>query len=196
MAEDIRTTRTKNKIKDAFIHLLETESYEKVSVSDIAREAGINRVTFYTHYIDKPCLLADIIDEMRKKFMIDAIEHASKLNSGSEIINYSVALTNSLLDIALANKKLITIMSKKENGVIQKIVETQVESFVTTILNKLSTVKEFKYPTKTVVSFLVPAFFGLIFGYVVSKDPIPEDEFRNDLHEITINLVKSNIFIK
>lgn len=48
-----RNTATESKLQEAITKLLSTKTLEQVSVSDICREAGINRGTFYAHYIDK-----------------------------------------------------------------------------------------------------------------------------------------------
>lgn len=48
-----RQTKTEERIRTALTVLLPKKGIEGVSVSDIAREAGINRGTFYAHYVDK-----------------------------------------------------------------------------------------------------------------------------------------------
>ncbi len=51
------TTRTKQLIKNVFIDLCQTQSFQKISVQKIANEAKINRQTFYYHFTDKYDLL-------------------------------------------------------------------------------------------------------------------------------------------
>lgn len=48
-----RNTATETKLQQAITKLLSVKTLDQVSVSDICREAGINRGTFYAHYIDK-----------------------------------------------------------------------------------------------------------------------------------------------
>ena len=48
-----RKTTTKSDLKAALTRLLREKDFEAISVSDITREAGVNRGTFYLHYIDK-----------------------------------------------------------------------------------------------------------------------------------------------
>lgn len=52
MAEH-RKTKTEGRIRAALTHLLRTKGLEGLTVSDVSREAGINRGTFYAHYVDK-----------------------------------------------------------------------------------------------------------------------------------------------
>ena len=196
MAEDIRTTRTKNKIKNAFLTILKTHSYEQITVSDIAKEANINRVTFYTHYIDKACLLADLTEDMKKKFVSDAIGYAKTIDSKDEIFKYSIGLSTALLTMFERNKEIIVLLSEKENGVISKILEEQIGSFVTIILRQLDQYMPLKYPIKYIASFVTPAYISLILKYVTDPNPIPRNEFTKLLSELTENIVKNKIFTK
>ncbi|MGM9904613.1 TetR family dihydroxyacetone kinase regulator [Enterococcus sp. 10A9_DIV0425] len=51
------TSHTKQLIKQVLINLCEQHSFRKISVQQIAQEAGINRQTFYYHFTDKVDLL-------------------------------------------------------------------------------------------------------------------------------------------
>jgi AcrR family transcriptional regulator len=48
-----RKTKTEQRILHALVHLLHTKGLEALTVSDVTREAGINRGTFYNHYVNK-----------------------------------------------------------------------------------------------------------------------------------------------
>lgn len=48
-----RTKKTREKIEEKFIQLLQEKSFPKITVQDILDAAGINRTTFYRHYRDK-----------------------------------------------------------------------------------------------------------------------------------------------
>ena len=59
-----RKTTTKSDLKVALTRLLKQKDFEAISVSDIAKEAGINRGTFYLHYVDKFDMIDQLIDEI------------------------------------------------------------------------------------------------------------------------------------
>ncbi|MBO5365138.1 MAG: TetR family transcriptional regulator, partial [Peptococcaceae bacterium] len=42
--------RSKTMIRQAFLELLQEKPYEKITVTDIAQRADLNRSTFYAHY--------------------------------------------------------------------------------------------------------------------------------------------------
>lgn len=52
-----KSQKTEDQIKAAVVNLLQTRSFEQITISDITRQAHINRGTFYLHYLDKYDLL-------------------------------------------------------------------------------------------------------------------------------------------
>ena len=48
--KDRRITKTRKSIQNAYLNLLRQKGTEKITISDIAREADIDRKTFYLHY--------------------------------------------------------------------------------------------------------------------------------------------------
>ncbi|MFT8498784.1 MAG: TetR/AcrR family transcriptional regulator, partial [Liquorilactobacillus satsumensis] len=60
MNKDIRNIRTEFQLKQALITLINSKGFNNLTVSDISRTAGINRGTFYIHYLDKYDLLKKV----------------------------------------------------------------------------------------------------------------------------------------
>lgn len=54
--------RADEAIQKAFFSLLEKKDFDKITASDIIRVSGVNRSTFYRHYVDK----YDILDRIRE----------------------------------------------------------------------------------------------------------------------------------
>ena len=74
---DRRTKATREKVKRAFTELVSERGLDRLSMSDVARRAGINRGTLYLHFTDKYDMLAQLEDE--------ALEETSRiLFKGSE----------------------------------------------------------------------------------------------------------------
>src|SRR5262245_26644211 len=61
---DPRIKRTRQLIKQAFFELLQKRHYQDITVQDIAETAGINRATFYAHFVDKLALMNYAMREM------------------------------------------------------------------------------------------------------------------------------------
>lgn len=62
--QDIRIVKTKKSIRDALFQLLETKPLNKISISELAEVACINRKTFYAHYSSIEDILAELEDEI------------------------------------------------------------------------------------------------------------------------------------
>lgn len=60
---DLRIIKTRKAIKSAFLTLIESKGYERITIQDIADEALINRNTFYLHYLDKVDLMERLSQE-------------------------------------------------------------------------------------------------------------------------------------
>ncbi|MDT2428226.1 TetR/AcrR family transcriptional regulator [Enterococcus avium] len=88
-----RKTASKQEIKLAFTRLIHEKGFEGLTVMEIAREAGINRGTFYTHYIDK----YDLMDKLEMETINDLKAILLRPNVGDvndllELIPYPLIL--------------------------------------------------------------------------------------------------------
>ena len=69
---------TKLALSNALKELLEEQSFEKISVSDICERCGMNRKSFYYHFKDKYDLVNWIFDT---EFIVLMQEHKAKMGS-------------------------------------------------------------------------------------------------------------------
>lgn len=69
MTTQKRKTTTKSDLKEALTRLLREKDFEAISVSDITKEAGVNRGTFYLHYVDKFDMMDKLIDEILQNIL-------------------------------------------------------------------------------------------------------------------------------
>lgn len=58
--ENQRIILTKRLLQEGLLRLLETKDLDKISVTELCRESGINRATFYNHYGSPQDLLMDM----------------------------------------------------------------------------------------------------------------------------------------
>ena len=65
---DKRIIRSKKAIRDAFFAELQKKEYSKITITDIANTAGINRKTFYSYYDGVESLFEEIETELINKF--------------------------------------------------------------------------------------------------------------------------------
>lgn len=90
---DRRIRITQEKIKNSFWDLMQSNTFQDISVSKLASTADINRTTFYTHYTDKYDLLLEIIHElldfsliMREDLEEDLATYFERLSENSDCL--------------------------------------------------------------------------------------------------------------
>jgi AcrR family transcriptional regulator len=74
ISNDPRSVRARKALHDALMDLLKQKPYAKISVTEITREAGLARHTFYNHFDDKGDLLNSLIDEILDEFFSETVE--------------------------------------------------------------------------------------------------------------------------
>ncbi|KOO51465.1 TetR/AcrR family transcriptional regulator [Viridibacillus arvi] len=99
-----RTLYSKKVIIEAFLLLLQEKNLNKITVTDICKEADINRGTFYSYYNDPFDLMRSIEEEMIEK-MMSAINITEEQN-----------ILNELLKLILINKELCKIIFNEKNS--------------------------------------------------------------------------------
>lgn len=111
--DDLRVQRTHKLIQDALLTLTTQKGFSNVTVRDIAREAGINRATFYRHYQDKFDLLDRYAQEVYQ--LLDQPEDESSKSPGDVISGKTVSGLVRLLEHVRDNADFYRVMLGK-NG--------------------------------------------------------------------------------
>lgn len=84
--EDRRNTYTEMVIRNAVFELLEAKPIEKISVTEVCKIAGINRSTFYLHYMDCYHVLEKSQDDFCDK-LIGYMEAQKNVNNVDTILD-------------------------------------------------------------------------------------------------------------
>ena len=59
--DNARKRKSREKVEKSFLQLIQTRELNEISVTDICKEAEINRTTFYANYLD----IFDLADQVR-----------------------------------------------------------------------------------------------------------------------------------
>ncbi|MET0959564.1 MAG: TetR/AcrR family transcriptional regulator [Psychrobacillus psychrotolerans] len=68
--KDLRVVKTKKAIYQALTHILKNKSLTDINVSELCRQAGVNRGTFYFHYEE----VGDVFKEFFEEVILDLQE--------------------------------------------------------------------------------------------------------------------------
>ncbi len=84
-----RVAVTKRMVREGLMRLLEKKPLEKINITELCQEAGINRTTFYRYYE----LPRDVLTEMQTKFFEDTLKHFQNPLTVSDIERLFVCLS-------------------------------------------------------------------------------------------------------
>lgn len=105
---DRRIRYTKYVLRQALLHLMKSNSIDKITVTDICRQADINRGTFYAHYSDPTDLLHQIEDEFYNE-----IQDSLQRNYPEAGMRYNDKISFELLQHIAENSALCMILLGK-----------------------------------------------------------------------------------
>ncbi len=90
---------TKRAIVNTFFKMLEERPLNKITVTDIVKECGINRNSFYYHYEDIPSLVKDWMRSEFEKSVADSSSEQSPVENIEAFISFILANKRLLLRI-------------------------------------------------------------------------------------------------
>lgn len=107
MKENQRIAITKRMLQEGLLRLLKNKDIDKIKVTELCEESGINRATFYRHYE----LPRDVLDELRKNILE---EIRILLLSGSNATNPEKSL-EAMCRYCYEHAEPMTILFKSRN---------------------------------------------------------------------------------
>jgi AcrR family transcriptional regulator len=134
--QDLRIEKTLMAIEKSFYKCIEIYSFEQMTISDIVKEARINRTTFYRHYENKYDLRDCILDQIMKNFDDKLICNFLNINPSNlffhfaDLMNLMDELCKNkvnyltLWESDLGNRNLFNEMIERGTAKIQKNLET------------------------------------------------------------------------
>ena len=109
--EDLRIKRTHKLLRDAMFSLLETNSFDEISVVDICEKAMVHRATFYTHFKDKH----DFMEYVAKEKLRDFYKESKLYADFSNKENLYRAMISNVLQFVEDNKMMLRLASQSSN---------------------------------------------------------------------------------
>lgn len=71
---NIQARQSIQKITEALLNLMEKEPFEDITVTDITREAGVARLTFYRHFENKEQVLLAHLDAVFESYLSELLK--------------------------------------------------------------------------------------------------------------------------
>ncbi len=99
--EDLRIKKTKNALFNAFFSMMESMTFEEVTVNELCERAEIRRATFYKHYSDKLDFLNAVTKQLRVQF--DSLRWRGDVSASEYYVAYA--------------KRIVAFLAEHENVV-------------------------------------------------------------------------------
>ena len=109
--EDRRVTKTKKNIRESFIKILSEKPFDDITVTELCQEAGMSRITFYTHYSDKYELTEFLFNDL-----METIEQDYKSLADSALLEMTSDLPDNFILTPLDVYLLSLIKNPKINA--------------------------------------------------------------------------------
>lgn len=154
--------KTKVEIQKCFIELVQEEGFQNVSVKKIAERAGINRGTFYLHYVDK----FDCMEKIQNQLLYELQEKMRNIEPPEIFISiqqqkiyspflgiYEFVLDNAVAIRAILGKHGDPAFSNKVQEILKNTIVARLAAYI-----PILTDKEF---SKYFSAFFTSAILGL-----------------------------------
>lgn len=124
-ATDLRVRRTCSLLSMALVNLMQTRSFEKISVMHICERAMVHRATFYLHFSDKYDLLRYILSEYADQITDNSISDLkmyiscaaerffSDIEKNYQIYRRMIEKNDSLVLVGVLEESIYNIIYKK-----------------------------------------------------------------------------------
>lgn len=187
---DPRAARSKAKISSAFLALLEEQPFSKISVSMIIKKAGVNRSTFYAHYLDKFDLLDQIEIDLLLEMKAVIFEDVDALLLGHELHGITtfeqLTHTKKIIDFIYDKKELIALIMKDE-------VDPAFLSKMGAVLEDIWQSRDIQERLRIPQEYLSSALTGLFSGVMAQWIRSNFTDSKERLNQICLLLLKNMI---
>lgn len=172
--------KSKAAIKKAFLELMKTKKTEQITVSEIVKNADLNRSTFYAHYYDVP----DIVDEIQKG-VIEELYHIVNHFDIEQTSSEELVVIDEVAAYLAENKDMFKICINTQD--VLPFLEELIDVFTEALLKNpsMKKVSESEDVKKSRITFIAG---GIVFSYIKWF----RDKIDIELSDLT-NIVKEQI---
>nr|WP_244040508.1 TetR/AcrR family transcriptional regulator [Lactococcus carnosus] len=186
---DLRVKRTNKLITQAFIKLLGSKTFDKITINDISDEAMINRATFYSHFKDKFDLFKNIIDKFLGDFA-DVLDTENLVEENAINVKKIEGALTKFYDFVNENPDLAKIFITHSNKeILSKRLLMILSERYSEIFDSLDVRNEdLKIPTDFVVSYITSIFIGTVNWWIEQKN---HEMSANEFASLVIKLISN-----
>ena len=186
--EDLRVKRTRKLLCMSLMDLMQTSSFDKLSVNDICEKAMVHRATFYNHFNDKSDLLNYALDDLQEELFEKSIEKDT-YNSQKEMY---MALVECVIDFMIENRQKLILIFKNSSAKMSSLISTTIRRSIRYLLSKNKYKQEYLLPIDIIVNFFSGGITMIGIDWLESENPYTKEEMMK-FFDVLLN---EDMFVK
>ena len=180
--ENLKIIKSKKRLYLSLLQLIKEKKFEEINISDICKNASINRSTFYDHFTDKYELLSSLIKDLTKKLERKLNKIKKNTNQKNYYTNIVELLLNHLEENFLIYSSVIENNKAIINYTIMEVLYKSTERYYKEIDYK-STV-----PIKILSNYYIGAITATCLLYIEDSKNYSKKRIINNLKK-TITII-------
>ncbi len=180
--EDLRIRRTHKLLYEAMFELLETKSFDDISVVDICDKAMVHRATFYKHFNDK----YEFIEFVTKEKLVELYKKSLDAADLSDKNAIYKSIISTVVGYVEENKQMFRLAAQCSNSAYfnttNKIIN---DSLIKFIAVSKAYGEVYRTPDDVVASFLSGGFISLLNWWIT----VDNDYTREDIQQYLENFI-------
>lgn len=187
--EDLRIRRTHKLLCDAMFSLLETNSFDEISVVNICDKAMVHRATFYKHFKDK----YEFMEYVAKEKLHDFYVQSKTLADFSDKEKLYRAMIDNILVFIEDNKQMLRLAASSSNNnffdSLHRIVYEELLDFLTSSQKNGET---YRAPVDIFAKFLTGGFMSLVRWWLAEDNPYTREEMAKHIECMLLSSGRTN----
>ena len=183
---DRRIQKTKTSLKGALVNIMKEKNIEEITVKELVEEAGINRSTFYLHYMDIYHMLYQMEQELLT-IIVDILEGEEEV----PLYVNSLIRMEQVCDVFMDNRQMILLLLEDVND---KRFLNELKHILERVIKKIVEERNLhkKIYDNYAYSFCVAGCIGLLTDWLKEERPkssvyiakIIDGMFRNSIFSV------------
>ncbi|WP_411344870.1 TetR/AcrR family transcriptional regulator [Paenibacillus sp. WLX1005] len=181
---DPRILRTRALLRDALIHLMEQQPYDKITIQDITARATVNRKTFYLHYESKDHLLFAVTDELLGELFGEARDASTFHQSIDELQRY---IAGRIFTYIIRYKRFFEVMF--EQRAMFNFVQYMKQYIARFYEERFAALDDAQLPVHkdVIASYISSAYVGVIHWWLREGMPYTPEEMTEQMIALNSN---------
>jgi AcrR family transcriptional regulator len=177
--EDLRIIKTKRKLFDTFMLLLEHNLYDEITVNELCSKANVRRATFYKHFSDKLDFATYAIRRLRDSFDeyvwkkenagYTAEYYTAYAGAAVEYFDSNEAIVNNILNAPSAGEILSLIVTVNQNDTMLRLEESLALGLV------------LPSSANVVASMLIGGACSILYSWLKDNKKLNKDDLKENL---------------